>query len=312
MKHHPICSSSFLSRNYLQMLWGSDLTVVPESRSFQRQFLAAQLSLLASYCALTNETVNISLSLLYDQQFITADVLTVNQFYNQINATIYGLILDISLLFRHSLDYLQAITHGNAIMSTYVTNWRFLPDTLVNSSVIRTRPVWYGNCSCARSSQCSLPMTIGNVSFPGLTIGCLPSSALLQSNFQCFYNQTCLDSLHYALFDTTEISSLSLPISINTSNHFPPNMSVNSLFDQLFIEQWFRQYDYEAFFRTCAVSMCTYTYTQRSDILYVVTTILGIFGGLNIVLRLICPFLITGSIYLINFIQNKPSTVVEM
>ena len=311
VEYHPVCSSSFLSQDYLQTLVDDNLLVVPESTSFKRQFLASQLSLLASYCILANTTVNNSLTFFLRQQLITAQTLTADQFDNQINATINRFILHMFLSFRHSLNYFQAITHGNAMMSTYASNWKFILDYINSPSIILTMPVWYENCSCASSSQCWLPMTIGTISFPGLAVGCLPSSVLLQSTLQCFYNQTCLDSLHSTLFDHMTISSL--PVSINMSSRFPVDTPISSLFNELFIESWFRQYDYEEFFRTCDVSMCTYTYIQRPDILYVVTTIIGLFGGLSIVLRLICPFLIIGSINFIDFKRKKSSiTPVQM
>lgn len=310
IEYHPICSSSFLSRNYLEALLGNNLMIVPESTSFKRQFLVAQLSLLASYCTLIDETVNISLTLFLRQQFITAQVLTTNQFFDQINTAIDIFLPSMSLSLRHSLDYIQAITHGNTIMSTYLSNWRFIPSSVVSSSTIHTRPVWYGNCSCARSMECSLPMTIDNISFSGLFIGCLPSSALLQSTVECFYNETCLNALHFALFDSVRM--ISLPASINMSSYFAPSASVRSLFNELFIERWFRQYDYEAFFRTCTVQKCTYTYTQRAGIVYVVTTTIGLFGGLTIVLRLLCPLLIIGCMKLIGSTRIKASTPVQM
>lgn len=308
--YHPICSSPLLSQDYLEVLSGDNLTVVPESTSFKRQFLTGQLSLLASFCALSNQTVNTSVALFLHQQFITAQVLTADQFYEQINATIDRFYLDMSLSLRHSLDYLQAITHGNAIMSSYVSNWRFKPGSAVNASTIRTRPISYGNCSCASSIQCSVPMTIGSITFAGLAIGCLPSTVLFQATLECFYNQTCLDTLHYAFFGSMRIPSL--PASVNMSKYFPLNTSVGSLFDELFVERWFQQYDYEVFFRTCGVLMCTYTYNLRPDILYIVTTIIGLFGGLTVVFRLICPFIIKRSIYLMDRIRKKSSTPVEM
>lgn len=313
VEYHPICSSSFLSQDYLEILVGDNLLVERESTSFKRLFLGSQLSLLASYCILANTTVNNLLTLFHRQQLITSQVLTANQFHNQINATINPFILQMLLSFRHSLNYFQAIIHGNAMMSTYASNWRLKLEDMLNSNndFFATRPVRYGNCSCASSSQCSLPMRSGNRSFPGLAIGCLPSSVLLQSTFECFYNQTCLDSLHSALFENMTISSL--PVSINMSSHFPANTPISALFNELFIEGWLRQYDYEDFFRTCNVSKCTYTYIQRPDILYVVTTIIGLFGGLSIVLRLICPLLIIGSIHFIDFMRQKSSTTpVEM
>ena len=298
-----------MSQNYLEILSGTNLAVVPGSKSFQAQFLAGQLSILDSFCALINDTVTTSLSLFLRQQFISAQVLTDELFYERMNLTINRFLLDMSFSLRHTLDYSQAITHGNAIMSTYVSNWRFIPSSVINSSTIRTRPVWYGNCSCAKSSQCLLPMSIDNATFPGLSVGCLPSTVLLQSTLECFFNQTCLETLHNALFDSVHIPSL--PTSVAMSNRFPSNTLVGSLFDELFIESWFRQIDYETFFQTCEVSLCTYIYTQKLDILFVITSIIGLFGGLTIVLRIVCPLLIMGCWHLLRRIGKMPPIPIE-
>lgn len=297
-----MCSSQLLSRDYLAAWLGNDLIIVPSSISFIRQFLVAQFSILANFCILINQTVNVSLTHLLRQQLINAEVLTVDQFYEQSNATIKRFHLDMSLSLRHTLDYLQAVTHGNAIMSSYTSNWEFKPSPLVNFSTIRTRPVWYGNCSCAISAQCSSLISIGNITFPGLYIGCLPSSVLLQSTLECFYNQTCLDALHYALFESMRTSAL--VFSSMTSERFLPNTSVGSIFDELFVEQWLRQSDYEAFFQSCAVSTCTYTDIRQANFFYVVTTITGFIGGLIIVLRVICPMLVAAFFYSVNLIRK--------
>lgn len=310
MKYHPICSSSFLSPNYLETLFGDNLLVVPESTSFKRQFLAAQLFLLSSYCSLCIQTVNDSISLFLSQHIITAQALTATQFNEQINGSVHRFFLDLSLSLRHSLDYFQSTIHGNAIMSTYVSNWRFVPSSKTDSMTIRTRPVWYGNCSCASWKQCLVPMMIDNVTFEGLSLGCLPASVLLQSTLECLYNQICVDTLHHALFANANISTL--PMSMVISSRFPQNTSVGLLFDALFIEEWFEQSDYETFFRTCRVLTCTYTYIQQPDMLYVVTTIIGLIGGLNVVFRLTCPVLIIGFIYMINRIRKTSSTEIQV
>lgn len=302
--YHPICSSSFLSLDYLETLLGDSLAMV----SFTRQYLAGQLVLLSSFCTLSQQTVNDSIALFLRQQFITAQVLTVDQFEEQINESFIRFFLDLSLSLRHSLDYFQSTIHANAIMSSYASNWRFIPNSNIYSSMISTAPVSYGNCSCASAKQCSEPMIIDDVIFEGLYLGCLPSSVLLQSTFECFYNQTCLDRFHQALFTNMNISTL--PMSINRSSRFPPNTSVGTLFEELFIEQWLHQYDYETFFQTCQVSMCTYNYNRRADMLYVITTMIGLIGGLHVVLYLICPVLIIIGTYLIDRIRKKRSTTV--
>ncbi|CAF3712628.1 unnamed protein product, partial [Rotaria socialis] len=286
---------------------GDSLVVDPDSIRFKGQFLAGQLSILSSFCTMANDAMNTSLALFVGTQFIASQILTNDQFQAQINKTVSLLFLDISLSFRQAIDYLEAIIHGNAIMSSYMSNWQFIVNPSANARFIRTRPVWYGNCSCASSDKCSLPMSITNISFPGLLIGCLPLPVLLQSTLECFYNQACLDTLHYALFDHKKMKSL--PTSLMMSSHFLPNASIGSIFDELFVENWLREYDYEAFFRACGVSMCTYIYSTRPDILYVLTTIIGLIGGLTVFLRIICPLLVMGYNHLIDFFRNGRRTV---
>jgi hypothetical protein len=43
------------------------------------------------------------------------------------------------------------------------------------------------------------------------------------------------------------------------------------------------------YYSECAPSVCVYTYSQRLDILYVVTTIFSLFGGLTVIFRLLTP-----------------------
>ena len=305
-RYHPICSSAFLTADYLRMLMSDNLAVMPESTLFKRQFLGSQLSLLASLCKLSEQTLTASIFLFLRQQFINVQALTPQQFDEQINMNINRFYLDLSLSMRYSMDYLESMIHGNTIMTTYVSNWRFYPDTTINSSKILTEPVWYENCSCARSSQCSMPISIDNQTFPGLFMGCLPSSALLQSTYECFYNQTCIDLLHTALFNTSQTSLL--PKRVNMSNRFQPNKRVVSLFDALFVESWIRQYDYEAFFQACAIPTCSYSYTRKPDLAYVITTLVGLIGGLNIILRLVCPLVVIAYPSLMDIVlkRNRP------
>lgn len=309
-EYHPICSSSLLSKDYLERLWGENLIIISNSIEFQRQFLAAELSLLNNLCVLIKQTVNNSITNFLDQKFVSVQILTKNQFYDRINTTINQIYLDLSFSLRNTINYLQKLTHGNAIMSTYQSSWQFVPDTLIDSSIVRTKPISYGNCSCAISSQCSLPLTIENLTFPGLAIGCLPSTVLLQSTFECFYNEMCLTRFHNVFFGDITISSL--PSSINISRYFPVNTPINAILDELFIERWFRQNSYETFFQTCQVSSCTYTYVVQPDIVYVVTTITGLIGGLTIISRILSPFFVLITISLINRIRKKTSIPVQM
>ncbi len=49
---------------------------------------------------------------------------------------------------------------------------------------------------------------------------------------------------------------------------------------------------YERYYNQCQPAQCTYIYDTRNDVIYIVTTLFGIAGGLTTVLKLILPRLI--------------------
>ena len=72
-------------------------------------------------------------------------------------------------------------------------------------------------------------------------------------------------------------------------SRFALNDSLRTIFNELMIEEWTIEGFFDNYYDSCAPSTCTYTYAQRLDIVYVVTTIVSLFGGLVVVLRLLSP-----------------------
>ena len=58
------------------------------------------------------------------------------------------------------------------------------------------------------------------------------------------------------------------------------------------VENYTYSSSYDSFYRICQPAHCSYRYDERSSILYMITTIIGLFGGMNIVLRLISQGLV--------------------
>lgn len=70
------------------------------------------------------------------------------------------------------------------------------------------------------------------------------------------------------------------------------------------VENWSKEIDYSLYFTECAPQYCTYSVTQRRDVIFLVTTLFGLFGGLNIALKLLIP----GLVQLVSwFITHKRS-----
>ncbi|CAF4237020.1 unnamed protein product, partial [Adineta steineri] len=77
--------------------------------------------------------------------------------------------------------------------------------------------------------------------------------------------------------------------------------NASNTFDQLletsFVSRWSPYLNYSAYYAQCQSQVCTYTTAQRSSFLYILTSLLGLYGGLSVVLRLLVP-------YMVNFIYR--------
>ncbi len=62
-------------------------------------------------------------------------------------------------------------------------------------------------------------------------------------------------------------------------------VTFGTLIDELFIESWINSSNYSAYFSICAPLTCQYSYVERNSILYMITTFLGLYGGLTVGLK---------------------------
>jgi len=53
------------------------------------------------------------------------------------------------------------------------------------------------------------------------------------------------------------------------------------------VETWNEIIQYDEYYDQCAPEQCTYTFTSRKNLLQVITTTVGLFGGLSVGLRVI-------------------------
>lgn len=122
------------------------------------------------------------------------------------------------------------------LTNMFMTNWEFQSEILLTIFIIfYTKPLDYNGCSCGLSSKCVQPSQ-------GMMAGCYPLEALLQTTFQCFYNQTCIDSTN--TFQALNISS-------DVSSEFSINSTVESILDKLMVEDYFVNISYENYFSQC-------------------------------------------------------------
>jgi hypothetical protein len=70
------------------------------------------------------------------------------------------------------------------------------------------------------------------------------------------------------------------------------NTTVNELVSKLFLEEWSKEIFYDRYFGQCEPTICSYSYIDNANPLYVATMLLGLYGGLTVVLSWWCPLFI--------------------
>ncbi|CAF4043734.1 unnamed protein product [Adineta steineri] len=172
-RFHNLCSSQFVSQDWINYLYGDGDLVYRYSFTDFRASAVGQFQLLASLCEISQETVNDSL----------VQLLTITP----------NLLLNIFNLIRETLG-------ANMIISVWSVNWLIASESIIYSKwAAHTIPIVYGKCNCGTSWTCTQ-------SSQGMMTGCYPLESLLQSTLQCFYNQSCIDSTNK--FTQLNISSL--------------------------------------------------------------------------------------------------------
>lgn len=120
---------------------------------------------------------------------------------------------------------------------------------------------------------------------PGFFRGCYILEALRQSRFECLYNQTCLNELQMNIRSNASVNVTTLDASRLT--RFSPSTMIGEVIDNLMVEQWDTVVIYDEYYNSCQPTRCTYAISSRNDAVQIVTTVIGLVGGLVTMLKLI-------------------------
>jgi hypothetical protein len=91
-----------------------------------------------------------------------------------------------------------------------------------------------------------------------------------------------------------------------------PNMTVQSLVDTLLVTRWETNVIYDQYYTTCAPLSCTYTFAGQISVIYTVTIIIDLYGGLSVMFKLIAPILAKIVYYIISYRQRRVGQAVAM
>ncbi|CAF0925957.1 unnamed protein product [Adineta steineri] len=290
---HQVCNSFFITDDWISYI-GMSYEATFANINFQWTSPNA-FQALGAFCELVESTINNSLIQFNSSQYITASVASSELFQLQARSFVKQFISSTTNTFVLSLNTIRNSTHGDGLLSGLLTNYKITVGTSVsNEPIVLGAPVDYSKCGCISSSTCIAQSSFLNslsnkdsFDVPGFYTGCYVIEALLQSTLQCFYDQTCIDNLQIylsppVLMDVTALDSL-LP------SQYSENSTIEYLLNNLMIEEWNSTQLYDQYYNECQPIECTYTIETRNSVIYIITTIFGIIGGLITVLRCVVP-----------------------
>ncbi|CAF1340361.1 unnamed protein product [Adineta steineri] len=296
---HEVCSSDFVSSIWLDRVLGyAGYDVVadyyPNITDFRRQAVA-HFELIQFFCQLVDQTINDALQIFGLTQLVSAQPLQESSFSIHVQSLVQQFQTSTANDFMRSLMLIRQTTQGNAWITMYASSWRLTVREVYPNAAIFMYPVVYGNCSCATYATCTQPAGIYEnetfIALSGFHIGCYPLEAVLQSSLACLYSSACVQLLEFYFPPTTNVTPVRT-LTNHQSSVYSVNSTIETLISQLLVEQWTVNISYEAFYKQCAPATCTISFKGRNSLPVIITFLLGIFGGLTIVLKLLVPIIV--------------------
>lgn len=290
---HQVCASNFTTNQWIEYF-----SQFPNDLDWrQDEFRIISASAIQSVrvlCDLITTTITYGLNQFHSSAYISGVVIPSNLLRSEVDSSANRYRTSMTNSFLISLALMRDTTQTNALFSALVTNYYLYN----HGDHIHMRTKSYSNCYCSSSAICVRPTSLYEYvtrtrlfAVPGVYIGCYVMESVLQSTLECFYNQSCLTQLQSAY--NSSLTPLQVtPLNPSQASVYTPNSTVQQLIDKLMIEEWSATVMYDRYYDECKPVQCTYSYQARNDAIYIITTVVGLVGGLITILRLTVPRLI--------------------
>ncbi|CAF1289577.1 unnamed protein product [Adineta steineri] len=329
LQNHSICSSDFLSPDRFETIWNGERQNAWDYYDYSddddfRTWIKAQLEAVSKMCTISGKILDSSLTVWLQKDFVTARVISHNEFETQIKESMEELKRTIANELVLLVKLIQVTNVANQLATRQSSNWQFivsrgyslssyseldLLDPKIHQNALHslTLPKIYNedNCSCALQLNCSKYSSFryrvlnrpARQTLPNFRTGCLPMNSLLQSSFSCFFNETCLYLLQTSIYFAN-----SFPVTILTAPaHSSLNRAIETIFSQIFVEKWSENASFEDYYDECAPRFCQYSYPSTFNKFYFITKTLALFGGLSKVLHYALSWITVIVIKILNY-----------
>ena len=302
---HQVCSSVFVSDDWIAYL-PSKLERGSYFLSDFRMVSSSIFETMKILCSLSNQTIFDSLSRFYSNEYVALSVTSKQLFQSQSQLLLNEFISSTLIAYLSTLQTIISTIKSNNLFSLLSSQYVFMKEPKTGALI--KHEISYGGCYCS-VENCIINTTIYDYpnatilfSTPGFYMGCSMVESLLESTLECFYNQTCIDTLESYVTKSSPMNASALDRSL--ISRFPINVTMQKLIDQLMIEKWNVSTMYESYYKECEPMQCTYTSVTKHGAIYVMTTILGLIGGLVTILMLVIPELVKFRIRLVMIVRR--------
>jgi hypothetical protein len=143
---------------------------------------------------------------------------------------------------------------------------------------------------------------------PGMHVGCSPIDTILQGTLECFFDAVCLNTTARWI-STLPPADWPKALDLSIPSNFSTNDTIATILKEQMVERWESEKNFSRYFSSCSPIECTYTFVRRNDLLFVLTALIGFFGGLMVVFRIAAPILVQFTHRLRHFRckQNQPT-----
>jgi hypothetical protein len=291
VEFHPVCSSIFIKDSLFNSIVIQNTTSNSTALGLEN-YLNFFWQIIADFCLVSNRTWIDAVAGFGASHIISPMAAPETVIRIQAQSAIDNAIVLAQSTLTRNLLAIRKSTAGNQFVSGLSTNFylSFPPADNSDFSYLKFLPRKYGNCSCLNSNGCPHPIMINNsyehaTAIPGMIGDCFMIDATLASTLECYYNATCLSLLHNTLHTQMTI----LPNSSNM--HFRINSTIQTIIAELMLDTLTTRIRFDRFYEQCRPSFCSYSYDRRFSAIFIITTLIGIFGGVSFVLRLLAPFI---------------------
>ncbi|CAF2904302.1 unnamed protein product [Rotaria sp. Silwood2] len=304
---HPVCSSWFVSDE-----WRRALLLAGQYNPFlsSTDFIVngyIYFNALNTLCTLANVTISNELFIFTQTSFINDRALSSEELLARTQQILTQFESTTVAEFKRNLAIIRSLTTTTYTAGYGDVYWYSIPSVYdIGDSYFVPTPAIIENCSCALSDECKNTISLYNYTIdlsvpprgvlfniPHMYKSCFNMQSLLLSSLECFFEQTCFDPIQEIINVIANFYFIiNGSVLLTNSTRFPPKTTVGEIINELMIERWYENVRYVEYYQQCAPEQCSYLLTFRNNALYIVTTIIGLFGGLSVALKIIVPIIV--------------------